>query len=1434
MSVLQKLSEEEAYLVSLLTDPSGIDQMEFMIYDPAYEDGLFRSWPVQVSWWRNRDPLVISQGSRSVGKSLSCCAAALAFPFCHPGEEMVITAPESVHLQALTDKIETMYRNNRIPNEMLIKGITGIKHKPYLMNFRNGARVMGRIPQRSGTGVKGCTIAGTLVLTRDRGLIEVENVTTQDFVWSHLQRWTPVVDTYELEGEAYVVKGQGAFELTVSSDHRFYARNDVSPQPGKRKRQLGQFTWEWPDNFSSSRHPPINVYWTSVRDFGETLDVPLPDFSRCKRAYEINDDFWWVIGRMLADGSFDKTAVQISVHPDGHEEVFEHLLSCGMDWRINPHPDSSAETILVHSTGLASWLREHFGHRAEGKTVPTWVLTMPENSRRGLLEGYLSGDGCAHPHGNQMRVTSSSASKKLTLGMGTLGQTLNYNIGYSKVDVKITEIMGVPLKKKPFDSFRCSYNVEGRGVFDRDGFVSYKIHSSEKQEGFRKFYGIVTGDHSYWADGVIHHNTHPTVLIQDECFPAGTLVLTKQGYSEIEKIEVGTEVWTHKNRWRKVTKTFDRGLQDMVRVRGMGHPGLTCSSNHKFWIMSEADKSPSMKPANEIKPGDYWATPTRVDFLPDIPIKDGWQALFNGFIYGEGDYTTTSKRLALELADLANILDFQGVEVYLGDLYYTVRMSLISDETYVCDEKRWRRIRSVEPLDEQMDCFDLEVEEDHSFLVEGNFCSNSQDYPEAGWSELIETVRQGVEDSQWKAFGVTRGVRDKFFEYTNSDAWTVFRLPAMFRPTWTDEERALKEKQYGGAASQDYRRNVLGLHGDSTSSIFTAAALGKVIDTNQSSFYNESEYWSIEINETHVDDIGGDIVPLIDPPSTHSKYRNFWLGMDVGFCVDEQTEILTKRGWRKYNEIIIGVDESLAINPETHKSEWQTITDLYVDTGNFPMVSMKGQSFDSCTTPHHRWFIQNSSGHWKWKTTETLNSKEKIPLAVGRGDAPSIKVFSDDFVELVAWVFTEGSYLGYDSFDVSQSIVANPSNTERILALFSRLFGKPGFAKDGARWRKSWRFDNTMLYAAVQTKASREIGLSGVFLNLREKELDPQFLVSLTLDQLNLFLEVCNLGDGWVSDGGHCKIEQRSLARIKNFEMACALAGKACSTSRGPNDERDRWHTSVLDSQFCWPVAAANMPSLTDQGMTIQRDDHFFGTIWCPTLKGHNWLARRNGSIYFTGNTIAPSAIVIFSEVSEKGKDPMLKLLGRILMRRIKTMDQAAAIIHLIDTYRPLAFAMDSTGVGLPLLELIQDQAKNHPELGFVVERIRGYNFSQKIVADFDDTVEVDPDDPLSLQKSEIRRSVLEHSTDVLRTLVDEQRLQLPWDTELIGEFQGQAVTYSRDALDPYGRKKLFSSGFYHSLDACRMAALAYKQNAIEQLLKNQEDTWSPPSTLFL
>ena len=153
--VLEPLDEYEQALLDICTDPSGMDQAEFFWEDLEQDHGRFRGWPYQFAWWRTMDTYQIDQCARSVGKSLSIKVRGFAFPFVHPGQEMVITAPELVHLSPITSLIEEEFYNTRVGREMMVKGRSGVTHRPFQMNFRNGARIIGRIPQRDGKGVKG-------------------------------------------------------------------------------------------------------------------------------------------------------------------------------------------------------------------------------------------------------------------------------------------------------------------------------------------------------------------------------------------------------------------------------------------------------------------------------------------------------------------------------------------------------------------------------------------------------------------------------------------------------------------------------------------------------------------------------------------------------------------------------------------------------------------------------------------------------------------------------------------------------------------------------------------------------------------------------------------------------------------------------------------------------------------------------------------------------------------------------------------------------------------------------------------------------------------------------------------------------------------------------------------------------------------------------
>lgn len=377
----------------------------------------------------------------------------------------------------------------------------------------------------------------------------------------------------------------------------------------------------------------------------------------------------------------------------------------------------------------------------------------------------------------------------------------------------------------------------------------------------------------------------------------------------------------------------------------------------------------------------------------------------------------------------------------------------------------------------------------------------AQDYPDAGWTELNETLKRGHEGAVWRAHGVTRGVRDKFYKYTSdpNSNWTVHRVTAMHRPTWSDEERTEKIEQYGGRDDPDYRRNILGLHGDSVSPLFVLHRLYVCVDDDKGSEYNQDEYSFYKINEAYLRETGLDIVEALDFPSRHrNSYKRFWAGMDVGFT--------------------------------NHPSE--------------------------------------------------------------------ILIFAEH---------------------------------------------------------------------------------------------------KLT------------------------EAEKKARSRL----------GKAV-----PKEE------------------------------TYE-----------------------------------------------------LRLVTRINLTRVANPDQIRAVLWVVDHYKPVAFSMDKTGNGLPLFQDIQEK---NQQAGTI---IKGYGFSEKILVDFDQTIEVDDDiTPDELAKEAgIRKNTVEYSTDVLRKLVDQQRLWLPWDEELLGEFQGQTYKISKTAMNQYGKRE-YSMGKFHALDAARMAVLGWQQYGIEKMMETAKE----------
>lgn len=162
----------------------------------------------------------------------------------------------------------------------------------------------------------------------------------------------------------------------------------------------------------------------------------------------------------------------------------------------------------------------------------------------------------------------------------------------------------------------------------------------------------------------------------------------------------------------------------------------------------------------------------------------------------------------------------------------------------------------------------------------------AQDYPDAGWKEIHETVehshtdQEGELDASYIFYGVHSGDRSSgFHTRTTQGGFTIHGVTALQRPGWSKAEKDAAKAAYGGSSSADYRRNILGEAGSSSSAFFVISRLMSCLDQNRESEYNKSEYRAILYRGEEVDDLELPLAEILDLPT---GYKEVWAGMDIG------------------------------------------------------------------------------------------------------------------------------------------------------------------------------------------------------------------------------------------------------------------------------------------------------------------------------------------------------------------------------------------------------------------------------------------------------------------------------------------------------------------------------------------------------------------------
>lgn len=340
-----------------------------------------------------------------------------------------------------------------------------------------------------------CFPTGTLVLT-GRGYMPIEQIQVGDAVLTHKGRWRHVTEVNNTERQLMTVKGHGHPGLRVSPEHPFYTRANQRSEP------------YWLRASGLER----GDYWATPAQFPKCRPAPVPG-----RGMSPDARLMWLTGRYLGDGwtriSEQRAEIVITCGKHECERLREALskwprtgLRAGADelaW--SERPTRTAYQFATNHRGLVQWLREHFGHRAESKTMPAWALGMAPELRQALLDGYLSADG----HRTPRFVECRTVSKALAYGVKALAASLGHTVAvYTGTNTNRIEGRTVQARDYYLLRWRHAVDEAHRQTF-RSGCLEWAPirEVTEPGIGLQCVYNIgVAEDESYIVEGIVVHN----------------------------------------------------------------------------------------------------------------------------------------------------------------------------------------------------------------------------------------------------------------------------------------------------------------------------------------------------------------------------------------------------------------------------------------------------------------------------------------------------------------------------------------------------------------------------------------------------------------------------------------------------------------------------------------------------------------------------------------------------------------------------------------------------------------------------------------------------------------------------------------------------------------------------------------------------------------
>lgn len=359
-----------------------------------------------------------------------------------------------------------------------------------------------------------CFTGDSLVLTDD-GYKRIDEINIEDMVLTHTNQYKKVTNVFNQGVKDIVnVKGMAIHNIKTTENHKFLTRERYRLWNNDKRyydRLFHEPKWVEAKDLTRSHYLGLAInqkselpVWGGYTNSWDTGYGVRTHHSNLIKPLLGNNDFWWLMGRYIADGWHRSQGGIVIAVPDSKLEDFENRVNKLFDYSISRERTVNKIHIPIKELELFT---EQFGYYAHGKKISSDVLNLPADLLRYFIEGYFSGDG-SYSEGTKL-YKCTSTSEELIYGIGQCVAKV-YHRPYAiyktnRPDTHVIEGRTVNQRDTYSLIFKMVAGKQDQAFYE-DGHIWFPFDKLENN-GKETVYDIeVEDDHSFTVFNTIVHN----------------------------------------------------------------------------------------------------------------------------------------------------------------------------------------------------------------------------------------------------------------------------------------------------------------------------------------------------------------------------------------------------------------------------------------------------------------------------------------------------------------------------------------------------------------------------------------------------------------------------------------------------------------------------------------------------------------------------------------------------------------------------------------------------------------------------------------------------------------------------------------------------------------------------------------------------------------